>query len=273
MSKHRILVRLMFVSTFRLINLTTNNHMSWRSSLLWVSLLLVGLASTGYVYLQTTWSKMPGQGYDVGANASGKLVLIGTEEVEDGRTVYQWDGSKFYPMAGKGGVRIDIDTKNQPWIVTSTHEIYRHDGTAWVKMPGAANDVGCGSDGSVYIIGTAAFPGGYKIYKWNGGDWNEVGGQGGIRVDVGNDGNAWVVTEKGSIHQRVGNLWRAYPGYASDIGIGPKGQAWVVGKEGQVYQWNTGNWIGVSVVGESIAVGQNNKAFVVNDKRDIYKVD
>ena len=247
--------------------------MSWRTSFLRVSLAVVALASTAYVFIQISWSKMPGQAYDVGANASGKFVVIGTDQVDGGRSVYQWDGSKFYQMAGKGGLRVDIDTKNQPWIVTDKQEIYRHDGTAWVKLPGSAYDVGCGADGSVYAIGTVAFPGGYKIYKWGGADWTEVGGQGGTRVDVGNDGNAWVVTDKGSIHQRVGNLWRAYPGYATDIGIGPKGEAWVIGKEGRVYQWNTGNWTDVSGVGESITVGQNNKAFVSNDKQDIYKVN
>ena len=56
----------------------------------------------------------------------------------------------------------------------------------WHKVPGEANDVGVGSDGSVWCIGTtpigdAADRG---IYHWNGSDWDPPTG-GGIEVSVG----------------------------------------------------------------------------------------
>jgi len=70
-----------------------------------------------------------------------------------------------------------------PWVVNSEGGIYRRTGGSWQRMPGLAKDIGCGADGSVWVIGTDGTGGGYGIYHWNGANWTRVdGGAVGISV-------------------------------------------------------------------------------------------
>jgi hypothetical protein len=38
----------------------------------------------------------------------------------------------------------------------------------WTLLPGLANDIGVGADGTVWVIGADAVPGGYGIHRWTG---------------------------------------------------------------------------------------------------------
>lgn len=237
-----------------------------------LSLAVAALLLTAFVQ-SYTWTKLPGSARDIAASAAGRIAVIGTNQINGGFEVYTWTGSDWKIVAGAAGVRVAIDGSNRLWVVNDKDEIWMQDGGTWKRQPGSAKDIACGADGTVYAIGTVAFPGGYKVYQWTGGNWQEVPGQGGVRISVDNQGMAWVVTDKGSIHQRVGNLWRAYPGSATDIGIGPKGEAWVVGDGGRIYQWVNGGWNSMNGTAVAIAVSQNNKAHIVNKEGEVYRID
>jgi len=73
-------------------------------------------------------------------------------------------------------------------------------------MPGLANDIGIGGDGSVWHVGTDTTDGGHKVYKWVKRNratdpyWVEVtGGAENVALDV--SGKPWLVTDADSIPQ------------------------------------------------------------------------
>ncbi|WP_157659411.1 tectonin domain-containing protein [Burkholderia ubonensis] len=75
-------------------------------------------------------------------------------------------------------------------------------GTSWVELPGAANDIGVGSDGSVWVTDTNKVGGGFGIYRWNGTGWDNVSG-GAVNISVSPNGLPWVVNSEGAIYRRA----------------------------------------------------------------------
>jgi hypothetical protein len=62
---------------------------------------------------------------------------------------------------------------------------------------GAASGISVGAHGSVWVIGTDAVAGGYRIYRWNGAGWTAVSG-GAVSIAVDPSGDPWVIN---SAHQ------------------------------------------------------------------------
>jgi streptogramin lyase len=89
----------------------------------------------------------------------------------------------------------------------------------WQLTDGAARDVGVGADGTVWVIGTAAVPGGYGIYKRTNNTWVNFPG-GAERIAVDPQGNAWVVNNSNNIFRHDGTKWVMTNGSARDIGVG-----------------------------------------------------
>jgi hypothetical protein len=72
----------------------------------------------------------------------------------------------------------------------------------WQQLPGGAHDVGVGAEGTVWVIGTDATPGGYGIYVYaQNGQWDRIDG-GATQVAVTGKGVPWVVNAAGSIFER-----------------------------------------------------------------------
>ena len=82
---------------------------------------------------------------------------------------------------------------------TSLQTVYG--GNYWESLPGLANDIGVGADGTVYIIGTDALPGGYGIHRWNGSNWDKIDG-GGVHISVSPQGLPWMVNNANTIFRR-----------------------------------------------------------------------
>lgn len=92
----------------------------------------------------------------------------------------------------------------------------------WKQLPGAARDISINAN--LWIVGTAAAPGGYEIKKWNGSGWTVAGGnRGGVRVAADPAGGVWIVDQNGSIWVHGSNVasttWRSVAGCASDLSI------------------------------------------------------
>jgi hypothetical protein len=73
---------------------------------------------------------------------------------------------------------------------------------------GRAWDIGVGSEGSVWVIGTNKEGGGFGIYRMNANKkgWRKIPGSA-VRISVGPDGNAWVVNKKDRIYAYNGRRW------------------------------------------------------------------
>ena len=103
--------------------------------------------------------------------------------------------------------KIAVDSNGVLWVTTHDYTIYRRDGAFWQRLPGNANNIAAGADGSVYSMVAAdpaprrdprkmrPAPEASSIQQWNGSGWNAIPGpqQQTIRllaVDAG--GHAWI---------------------------------------------------------------------------------
>jgi hypothetical protein len=146
-------------------------------------------------------------------------------------------------------------------------------------VPGRAKDIGAGSDGSVWVIGTDAVGAArdFGVHRWTGRTWETIDG-GGVRIAVDPDGRPWVVNSAGQIFQRIGTQWTLQPGLATDIGIGADGSVWVIGTnpvgaghDFGVFRWNGSSWNPVDGGGVRIAVDRAGNPWVVNSVGQIFQ--
>jgi hypothetical protein len=226
---------------------------------------------------------LPGLGKDIGVGADGSVWVIGTNPVGAGADfgVHKWNGTSWDGVDG-GGVRIAVGPDGTPWVVNSAGQIFHRQGASWGRpLPGLGKDIGVGADGSVWVIGTNPVGAGadFGIYKWNGTNWDGMGG-GGVRIAVGPDGTPWVVNSVGQIFRRQGTSWGApLPGLGKDIGVGADGSGWVIGTnpvgagaDFGVHKWNGANWDGLANSGGvGIAGDPSGRAWLVNSVGQIFR--
>lgn len=148
---------------------------------------------------------------------------------------------------------------------------------AWSLIEGPARDVGVGADGSVWVIGTAATPGGYLIYRRSGSSWANVPG-GAERIAVDPAGNAWVVNSTQTLFRFDGANWVALSAKARDVGIGANGTAWIIGnvaEPGGYGIWRStdkgASWNKVPGGAIRVAVDPAGNAWVVNSNNTIFR--
>ena len=72
----------------------------------------------------------------------------------------------------------------------------------WELLPGRAQDIGVGADGSVWIVGSGSDDG--DVFRWNGTNWTPIGGSG-VLIAVGANGDPWVVNSNSDLFHRVNN--------------------------------------------------------------------
>jgi hypothetical protein len=156
----------------------------------------------------------------------------------------------------------------------SPGDVYTFVAPFFTLRPGLGVDVGVGSNGSVWVVGTNPVPGGYGIYRWTGSGWSSVPG-GALRIAVDPSGNPWVVNSVGQIYHWSGNNWSLFPRSAVDIGIGANGSVWVVGTNPVpggygIYRWTSSGWVTVLGGAVGISVGPSGNPWVVNSADHIY---
>jgi hypothetical protein len=261
--------------------------------------------------LYDQWEQLPGTATDIGANGAGDAWIIGTNPVYGGYGVYKWNGSSGWSPSDGGGVRIAVEASGIPWLVNDAGNIFRRNSSSvgtggWTQKPGTANDIGIGSDGSVWIVGTNAVAGGYGIYKWDASSSSWVQSNGGaVRIAVDATGVPWVVNDAGNIYVRstssaTSGFWaqipylppgngcpQPAPGTGKDIGIGIGNYAWLIGTNSVdggygIYVWDgqTGGpsdapcenqWLSVPGGATQISVGSFGRPWVVNSAGNILR--
>lgn len=144
---------------------------------------------------------LPGGATDIGIGADGTVYIIGMDVVPGGYGIYRWNGSNWDKIPG-GAVKVDVSPQGTPWIVNNGGNIFRGNGSgSFELLPGLATDIGVGADGTVYITGTGAIPGGYGVFRWNGSDWSSIDG-GGVHISVSPQGLPWLVNNANAIFRR-----------------------------------------------------------------------
>jgi hypothetical protein len=145
-----------------------------------------------------------------------------------------------------------------------------------VRMPGGANDIGIGADGSVWIVGTnnLGWPGS-QIYKWDGSTWVANDGAG-VRIAVDPAGIPWIVNSIGEVwryssQDPENGYWTWIPGTLSDIGIGGNGDVWAIAINSWVVKWNGTDWDTCDAMGVRIAVEHDGRPWVVDSYGAIHR--
>jgi hypothetical protein len=229
-----------------------------------------GLISCG----GSIWTMYPGAANDLSVGANGATWIVGTNLVTGGFGIFNWTASGWSSVAG-GAVRIAVDPSGQPWVLNSGGEIWRRSaGGGWQMLPGAGSDIGIGADGSVWLTGTNAGPGGYGIFRWNGSGWSAVGG-GAVRISVGAKGAAWVVNDGGYIFEWTAAGWVSHPGLAHDIGVGADNTVWVTGSDAvsggyDIFHWTGSDWGWTAGGATNIAVGPTGIPWIANSVGAIF---
>jgi hypothetical protein len=145
-------------------------------------------------------------------------------------------------------VRIDVGPSG-PWVVNEYGGIYAwNDATqAFVQKPGAAREIGVGKNGSVWVIGTNAVPGGYGIYRWKDAEqtFESIPG-GAVAIDVDPDGNAWVINDVGAIYRYDGTTFVQAPGRGHQVSIAWDGAVYVIGHDPEEFGDGIYRWDGVT---------------------------
>jgi exosome complex RNA-binding protein Rrp4 len=108
------------------------------------------------------WVRIHGRASDIGIGANGAVWMLGNSlrNKYNDKSVYVWNGSNWGLIGGLFGVKIDVDPYGTTWVVSSDRSIARRPYNYWKKIPGKANDIGIGANGTVWILGnrgTGAF--------------------------------------------------------------------------------------------------------------------
>lgn len=138
---------------------------------------------------------------------------------------------------------------------------------AWDNVPGNADDIGIGKDGSVWITSNSDY-----IYRLGKNGWQQVGGQG-VRLSVGPDGNPWLVNRAKQIFHYDGRKWIEMPGNAQDVGVGPDGTVWITGLNDLIYRRDGNMWRQIGGQGVRIAVAPDGNPWLVNKAGKIFRYD
>lgn len=169
-------------------------------------------------------------------------------------------------------VRVAAKPDGSAYVVNSAGGIYSSKGTQWTRLSGAAKDIGVGSNGKMWVIGTNREAGGYGIYRRDGAKWTKIAGSA-LKIAVNGKGNAWVVNKYNDIFEYSGSKWIHRPGKAIDVGAYGD-SVMVVGTDRNYYRFNhkTGGWAkATGSGGVAVSVGPDGQAFASTISGMIYK--
>jgi hypothetical protein len=140
-----------------------------------------------------------GTATDISVGATGTVWAVGTVKVIGGFQVLKWSGTKWSVVSGAGAVAIAVDTKGNPFIITSAHAIERWTGSKWGAFTGTATDIAVGKNGTIWDVGATSVSGGFPVYRWNGSSWVKSSAAG-VKVAVDPNGLPWIVTASHTVY-------------------------------------------------------------------------
>lgn len=149
------------------------------------------------------------------------------------------------------------------------------------KLPGGANDVGVGANGSAWVVARGAAWADSAVYRWDGGTFVPESGINGVGITVDADGLPWLVTADGSVYRRTATAWQKLSGKGMDIAAGADGSVWLIGWPGSpaevpvansaIYRWTGSAWVEVGGAARRIAVDATGSAWIVTGTGDVFR--
>lgn len=160
----------------------------------------IGENSFGGVLLDGSHGTIPSYCQDLAVGADDSVFMAGsstTEPFDDYLYRYDEQAGRFALFSDQYTFRsVGVDPDGHPWVVTTDNRVWRHDGKAFVPLPGRGQPqrrdgdrIAVGPTGVVYLVDT-----GGRIFKWNAtnASFDRVtrSNAQGIAVDA--DGRPWV---------------------------------------------------------------------------------
>lgn len=216
---------------------------------------------------ELTWTPVRGKARDLAISPVGEVFAAGIDE-----TVWHWERAeaRWRKTSGKL-VRITVAKDERPWGVAADGKIYRRNGLWWDTMPGSAQDIAAGVNGSTYMIG---LDGTISLWETFGKRWKTIIGRKGARIAVAPKGQPWVVGEKGAIAYFDGEIWIDVPGVAADIAIDPEGTVVIALPDGGLAQWDdkvrTWSPLAGAAGARSLAVGPGTFPWYVTEDGSVF---
>lgn len=141
-------------------------------------------------------------------------------------------------------ISIDAGGDGTVMGVTTTGDLWRWNGSAWVKVPQPVAKVRSVTVGSANRYGVIASNG--APYLWNGSSWQSLGGAG-LDMDMSQAGDIWGVGTDGNVFQWGGSGWVYRAGVqlrSLTVGFVAAGCTKRTGDRsgGAVYYWNGSAW-------------------------------
>jgi hypothetical protein len=97
-----------------------------------------------------------------------------------------------------------VGPNGEAWVRNFNQDIYRWNGSSFIRLPGKARDIGVGANGIAWAIGANVVSGdGFGVYRWDGSNWEAMPGAG-FRITVGPQGEPWVVNSHNDIYRWSG---------------------------------------------------------------------
>jgi hypothetical protein len=201
------------------------------------------------------WQQLPGRFSDVAIGFSGGVWALGPAEGREtgGLPIFSWNGAAWQKVRGFA-VRIAVDAKGAPWIITDTHSALRlPEGTSsWQQLPGRVNEIALGPEGSAWALGPpeGLASGGYPILRWKGTDWEKFPGAA-TRIAVDSTGAPWVINDRHQAYRLAdGFCWQEAPGMVTEIAAGADGSVCAIGRAKDhmappIVRWDGRRWSSV----------------------------
>ncbi|MEZ4883871.1 MAG: hypothetical protein R3E32_03955 [Chitinophagales bacterium] len=152
-------------------------------------------------------------------------------------------------MGNTTGIDIALDASNNPWIINSTNDIFRHNGTSWQQYIGSvkALAIAVDSNNTPWVIG---MDNSIWTVRNNGrsDSWVLLLDKKGIDIAVGSNGNPWIIDLNNDIFFHNGTSWQQYAGGGKGlaIAVGPDNTPWVIGMDNRVWKGTGSSWVAVA---------------------------
>jgi hypothetical protein len=212
---------------------------------------------------------LPGAARDIAISPDGDVYILGVDGMPGGDFIYHWNGAAWH-VSGGPAVRIAPGNFDDVLFITDLGEVFLSTSPGGpLQTPSPATDIAIGSDGALWLVGSDPVQGGYNVYRGDGVAWVKMG-IGALRVAVGPDGRAWVVTDAGLIYVYDDlNKWQQIPGSANDIVVGADGSVWLVGDtpigaDFAIYRWDGAGWEAMFGPAVAIAVAPDGQPWLVD---------
>jgi len=126
------------------------------------------------------WEPASLRALDVAVGANGAVWAIGADQA----TYHLVNGA--WNSVGGGAQRIAVDPAGNAWVVNGAGDIWKYMPTGWQQLAtGVARDIAIAPDGTVFILGTKAVPGGLEVLKMTGSTWTPLPNVGAVAIAAG----------------------------------------------------------------------------------------